>query len=67
MDAENACADRKEQEGTKRYRKKVMSRVAMCVEHASQLALRRSRVNFSREIEMDSLNQARRAPMSAEP
>jgi hypothetical protein len=28
---------------------------------------RRSRVNFSREIELNSLNQGKRMPMSAEP
>ena len=39
------------------------------VEHASQkwaVPQRLSRVNFSREIEMESLNEVKRAPMSAE-
>jgi len=63
MDAENACADEKEREGTIKVKRKGDGVLSRCVErfHCDD-----SRVNFSREIELPSPDAVKRWPMSGE-
>ena len=64
MDAENACADEKEREGTIKVKRKGDGVLSRCVERFHYCD--DSRVNFSREIELPSPDAVKRRPMSGE-